>query len=81
MNAPLTTEKHLTRLAVIERFCSLSREVMEAHDHQLAADCFCGHPDSFRSDPNGYRFEVLEFIESAVREKLARRVIEGQSRG
>jgi hypothetical protein len=61
----------MTKEQVIERFCALATEVGEAHQHTLAHDCFCGHPDSFRTDPMDFRFEVLDFIESAVREKLA----------
>ena len=71
-------ERPLTKRAVIERLCALAAEVGEAHGHQLAHDCFCGKPrssplGSFLIFDTGFRFEVLDFIESAVRAKLKAR--------
>lgn len=66
------TEQLASKQLVIERFCSLAKEVGEAHKCMLAHDCFCGHPDSYVGAPDDFRFEVMEFIESAVREKIAR---------
>jgi hypothetical protein len=72
MTEDKSSKERLTKRDVIQRLCMLAKEVGEAHECQLAYDCFCGHPDSYRSDPTGYRFEVLEFMEEAVREKIKR---------
>lgn len=61
--------------AVIIRLCELQAEVCRETGYTQSADCFCGtsgfgerhvHDDAYRNDG-----AALEFIEQAVREKLA----------
>jgi len=64
---------------VIERLCSLQAEVHSHIGYGFAADCFCGKGGLWGTEGyggtvyEGYRNDgkVLEFIEAAVREKLA----------
>lgn len=66
---------------IIERLCKLQQEVWDAgHSGECdSADCFCGKGGFWASKSYGGRFEqgyrndgkCLEFIEQAVREKLA----------
>lgn len=72
----------LTSGDVIERLCKLQREVFEKIGANCTADCFCGRSGFWVSGgdydgtyEHGYRNDgrVLEFIEQAVREKLAQR--------
>jgi len=61
----------------IQRMCQLQEKVAARLDLG-AADCFCGEGGFWKTDKydgsyeGGYRndFEVIEFIEAAVREKL-----------
>lgn len=62
----------MTKERIIERLCALATEVGKAHNSTLAHDCFCGHPDSLVAPDQDFRFEVIDFIEEAVREKIAR---------
>ena len=60
-----------TKQDVISRFCALASEVgEEVFLHKYAHDCFCGNNKTFEND---FRFDdiVLEFIEDAVRAKIA----------
>jgi hypothetical protein len=66
---------------VIARLCKLQEEVHSLIGYDSAADCFCGQGgfwDSVRyngTHAGGYRNDgaCLEFIEAAVREKIAHR--------
>ena len=66
---------------IIERFCLLQQEVVEAiFGYSYPADCFCGSGAKWEREgydgtvENGYRNagKALDFIESAVREKIER---------
>lgn len=72
-------ESPLSAQDVIERLCTLQAEVSDHIGHSSPADCFCcrggfwsveGYGGTHRQ---GYRNAglSLEFIETAVREKLA----------
>jgi hypothetical protein len=68
--------KLLTQDQVKARFCDLSRKVMaEKFSYDFAADCFCGsNPMSGILDEYRFEKEIMEFIEQAVEEKLAKEV-------
>jgi len=58
----------MTKKEVIERFCALAGKVgIAAFDNTKASDCFCDERNLFQFDD-----EVIEFIEAAVEEKLAK---------
>lgn len=70
--------------AVIIRLCELQAEVCRETGYAQSADCFCGtsgfgerhvHDDAYRNDG-----AALEFIEQAVREKLAAMRAEKETR-
>ena len=59
----------MTREEVIKRFCALSTKVMEKQfNYLIPADCFCGE----KAFGGAFDSEIVEFIESAVEEKLAK---------
>lgn len=64
----------MKRDEVIERFCDLASDVgRHVYNSQYAHDCFCG--SSFMQFISGeFRFdtEIMEFVEAAVYEKIAR---------
>lgn len=68
----------LTKEEVLKRLCKLSTKIAtEIYRNHFAADCFCGQssPSIYRAlfvGADDYRFEteVLEFLESAVEEKM-----------
>jgi hypothetical protein len=69
----MVRNKLLTQKEVRARFCGLSTKVMEnKFDLIEPADCFCGGNPML--DPSGYQFsaQVMQFIEQAVDEKLAK---------
>lgn len=79
----MTTQKETPPLSandVIERLCKLQSEVRDKIGRECMADCFCGKSGFWGtrgyggSHESGYRHDgkILEFIERAVREKLAR---------
>jgi hypothetical protein len=58
----------------IERFCALRREVnASVFEFQTPSDCLC---DKSEQLPDGWNWQdsgkVMDFIEKAVREKIAR---------
>jgi hypothetical protein len=60
----------MTKQETIERFCKLSRVVLdEVFDFQSCADCFCTDKDErwFQFQEN-----VMKFIEDAVDEKVGK---------
>lgn len=65
---------------VIERFCVLQRTAAEHVGFEHAADCFCRQSGFWGASSYGGTFDegyrndgkALEFIEQAVREKIAR---------
>jgi hypothetical protein len=68
--------KTMTHTEVIERLCKLQSEAAGHVGHEYAADCFCGKSGywdtkEYRPDRD-YRNDgkALDFIESAVREKI-----------
>lgn len=76
----------LSAQEIIERLCKLQDEVWNQISNGLdSADCFCGKGGFWQSKDYGGTFEQgyrnagepLEFIEKAVREKLA--AMRGQS--
>lgn len=66
---------------IVERLCKLQEEVRAFLNDDLPADCFCGEGGFWSSYPDdygptheqGYRNagSCVEFIEQAVREKIA----------
>lgn len=71
----------MTRKEIINRLCLLQQEVSEHLDDyaNTASDCFCGEGGFWGtlgySDEIGFHNDgvSLEFIEAAVREKIAKR--------
>lgn len=65
---------------VIGRLCKLQSEVQETIGFDCSADCFCKESGFWKCDGYGGTFEdgyrndgkALEFIETAVREKIKR---------
>lgn len=59
----------MTKYDVKQFFCKLSYIVMEHFNFNVSADCFCG-----KNETLNYNFDkkVLEFIQDAVNEKIAR---------
>lgn len=77
----------MTRQEVLNRLCELSEEIYRSIDPecQRPNDCFCGEGgfwtvERYAANPDRYQNagHVVEFIEAAVREKLAR---EGSATG
>ena len=70
--------KTMTHTEVIERLCKLHSEAAEHVGYEYAADCFCGEGGFWSvkgyNPKRDYRNDgkALEFMEAAVREKLAR---------
>lgn len=63
----------MTKDEVVERLCELASRVgSEVFQDQSAHNCFCGENDL--SERFGFRFdeEVLLWIESAVKERMAK---------
>lgn len=66
---------------VIERLCALQQEVVDRYiGYEVSSDCFCEKGGFWKCEGDAGTFEqgyrnsgdALEFIESAVREKLDR---------
>ena len=68
-NADFLTEHQHT---IVERYCTLGRKVQHERFHfEFAADCFCDK-EKLQKPFWAYDAAVIEFIEEAVHEKLAR---------
>jgi hypothetical protein len=71
-----TSSRRSWKDEVVERFCELSREAQQfirVRDGDLpAADCFCFRSDDRHESEFQYEQRVSDFIEQAVREKIAR---------
>jgi hypothetical protein len=61
----------MKRDEVLSRLCSLTSDVAFLFHWQHPADCFCGtHDPSY--DPFCFSDKILQFIEDAVKEKVAK---------
>jgi hypothetical protein len=64
----------IDREKVVKRLCMLSGGILNTvYGYHIPGDCFCGENQKTWTWEDGYRYDekVIEFIEDAVREKIA----------